>query len=136
MKLCLLMNSVTIICMWILVIPIGIIEVSTPRKLSFLLYFSSIHHYVPPSTWNSLVHTSLGEMEQCEIVLFSSSKWEKDNQLNHKNHVRNRRLLRVTSSSMKDYPCNYGVRTWKSNVYINFNKNNEKLRIWKFFVYT
>jgi len=48
-----------------LVIPIGIIEVSTPRKWNFWLYFSSLHDYRPPTSWNSLVHTSLVEMEQC-----------------------------------------------------------------------
>jgi hypothetical protein len=62
----LLMNSYTLICIWILVLPIGIIQVSTPRKWRFLLYFSSLHDYWPPSTWNSLVHTSSGEMEGCE----------------------------------------------------------------------
>ena len=31
----LLMNSVTLICIWILAFPIGIIRVSTPRKWSF-----------------------------------------------------------------------------------------------------
>ena len=43
----LLMNSNTLICIWILAIPNGIIQVSTPRKWSFLLYFSSLHDY-----WN------------------------------------------------------------------------------------
>ena len=35
MKLGLLMNSGTLICLWILVLPIGIIEVSTSRKCFF-----------------------------------------------------------------------------------------------------
>ena len=39
----LLMNSDTLICKWILAFPIGIIQVSTPRKWSFLLYISSLH---------------------------------------------------------------------------------------------
>ena len=43
----LLMNSDTLICIWILAFPIGIIRVSTPRKWSFLLYFSSLHDYWP-----------------------------------------------------------------------------------------
>ena len=46
----LLMNSDTLICIWILAFPIGIIQVSTPRKWSFLLYFSSLHDYWPPTT--------------------------------------------------------------------------------------
>ena len=37
----LLMNSDKLICIWILAFPIGIIQVSTPRKWSFLFYFSS-----------------------------------------------------------------------------------------------
>ena len=43
----LLMNSNTLICIWILAFPIGIIQVSTPRKWRFLLYFSSLHDYWP-----------------------------------------------------------------------------------------
>ena len=46
----LLMNFDTFICIWILAFPIGIIQVSTPRKWSFLLYFSSLHDYWPPTT--------------------------------------------------------------------------------------
>ena len=53
---CLLMNSVTLICIWILAFPIGKIQVSTPRKWSFLLSFSSLYDYWPPTTLNSLVH--------------------------------------------------------------------------------
>ena len=30
----------------------------TQRKWSFLIYFSSLHDYRPPSTWNVLVHIS------------------------------------------------------------------------------
>jgi len=62
----LLMNFDTLICIWILVFPIGIIQVSTPRKWIFLLHFSSLHEYWPPTTLISLVHNSLGEMERCE----------------------------------------------------------------------
>ena len=58
----LLMNSDTLICIWILVIPIGIIQVSTSRKWSILLYYSSLHDYWPPTTLISLVHNSMGEM--------------------------------------------------------------------------
>ena len=59
---CLLMNSDTLIYIWILVFPIGIIQVSTPWKWSFLFYFSSLHNYWHPTTLISLVHNSLGEM--------------------------------------------------------------------------
>jgi len=61
-----LMNSVTLICLWIFLIPIGIIEFSTSRKYCFWRYFSSLLDYWPSSTWNSLVHTSWGEMERRE----------------------------------------------------------------------
>jgi hypothetical protein len=44
------MNTETLIFIWILAIPIGIFQVSTPRKWSFLLYFSSLHDYWPPTT--------------------------------------------------------------------------------------
>ena len=64
-ELSLLMYSDTLLCIKILVFPTGIIEFSTPRIWSFLLYFSSLHDSWPPSTWNSLVHTSWGEMERC-----------------------------------------------------------------------
>ena len=57
-----LMHSDTLICIWILVFPIGIIQVSTPPKWIFVLYFRSIHDYWPRSTLISLRHNSLGEM--------------------------------------------------------------------------
>ena len=73
----LLIDSDTLIFICILAIPIGIIQVSTPRKWIFLLYFSSFHDYWPPTTLISLVHNSLGEMEWLKNVLFSFSKCEK-----------------------------------------------------------
>ena len=77
MKLSLLMNDNTLVCLWILVFPIGIIEVWTSRKCCFWHYFSSLKDYWAPSTWNSLVYTSWGEMERYEEGVFSSSKCEK-----------------------------------------------------------
>ena len=73
----LLMNPETLICVWMLSFPIGIIQVSTPRKWSFLLYFSSLHDSWPLTTLNAWVHNSLGEMEWSENLLFSFSKCEK-----------------------------------------------------------
>ena len=35
---------------------------ANPRIWIFLFYFTSLHHFWPPSTWYSLVHTSWGEM--------------------------------------------------------------------------
>ena len=73
----LLMNSNTLICIWILAFPIGIILVSTPQKWSFLLYFCSLHDYWPPTTLISLVHYSLVEMEWCEKRAFQLLKMRK-----------------------------------------------------------
>ena len=73
----LLMNSDQLICIWILAFRIGIIQVSTSRKWSFLLYFNSIHDYWPPTTSISLVHNPLGEMEWCEKRAFQLLKMRK-----------------------------------------------------------
>ena len=73
----LLMNNDSLICIWILAFPIGRIQVSTSRKLIFLLYFNSLHDYWPLTTSISLVHNSSGQMEWCENVIFSFSKCEK-----------------------------------------------------------
>ena len=50
-----LMNSVTLICIWILAFPIGIILVSTPRKWNYLLIsvpytITDLNHFNPIST--------------------------------------------------------------------------------------
>ena len=74
---CLSMNFVTLICVSLLVFPIGIIEVSTLRKCCFLLYFCFLHDYWPPSTWNPLVNASWGEIEQFENGAFQLLKMRK-----------------------------------------------------------
>ena len=107
----LLNKSDTLNCIWILAFPIGLILVSIPQNWSFLLYFSSLHDYWPPTTLISLVHISSGEMEWCEKRAFQLLKTQKMSQLKHKNQVRNRLFLTVTSSSMKDYTCHYVVST-------------------------
>ena len=98
----LLMNSVTLNCKWILAFPIGIIQVSTPRKSIFLLYFSSLHDYWPPTTLISLVHNSLGKVEWCEKHVLQLLKMRKMKVSWNKNQVRNRfywqlglRVLRI-----------------------------------------
>ena len=73
----LLMNSDILFCIWILAFPIGIIQVSTPRKWSFLLYFSTLHDFWPPTTLISLVHNSLGEKKWCEKCAFQLFKMRK-----------------------------------------------------------
>ena len=76
-ELILLMYSDTLFCIWILVFPIGIIEVSTQQIWRFFLYFSSLHDFWPPSTWQSLVHTSWYEMEGWEKRAFQLLKMRK-----------------------------------------------------------
>ena len=73
----LLIKSDTLICIWMLAFPIGIIQVSTPRKWSFLLYFCSLHVYWPPTILISWVHNSLCEMEWCEECAFQLLKMRK-----------------------------------------------------------
>jgi len=67
----------TLICIWMLAVPIGIIQLWTPRKWSFLLYFSSLHDYWLPTTLISLVHNSLCKMEWCEKRAFQLLKMRK-----------------------------------------------------------
>ena len=108
----LLMNFDTLICIWILAFPIGIIQFSTPRKWKFLLYFSSLHDYWLPNTLISLVHSSLGEMEWCEKRAFQLLKMRKIwVSWNIKTKKVTDFLLTVRSSSMKDYTCHYVVST-------------------------
>ena len=93
-EISLLLNSDTLNCIWILAFPIGIIQVSTPRKWIFLLYFSFLHDYWPPTTLISLAHILLGEMEWCEKRAFQLLKITKiESQLKHKNQVRNRLFI-------------------------------------------
>ena len=108
----LLMNSDTLICKWILAFPIGIIQVSTPRKWYFLLYFSSLHDYWPPTTLISLEHNSLGETDWCEKRAFQLLKMRimKVN-WNIKSKCVTDFSLTVRYSSMKDYTCHYVVST-------------------------
>ena len=83
-----LMNSDTLICIWILAFPIGIIQVSTTRKWRFFLYFISFYVYWTPTTLISLVHNSLDKMEWCEKRAFQLHKMRKMSQPKHKNQVR------------------------------------------------
>ena len=48
-----------------------------PRIWSFLLYFSTLLDFWPPSTWKYLVHTAWCEMERCENRVFQHLKCEK-----------------------------------------------------------
>ena len=85
-------------------VTIGIIEVSTSRNFFFTLF----HFLTRLFTSKHLKRFStylVGRMERCDKnVLFSSSKFEKKNQLEHKIQVRNRLFFTVRSSSMKIIP--------------------------------
>ena len=104
----LLMNYDPLICVWMLAFPIGIIQVSTPPKWSFLLYFSSLHDYWPTTALISWVHNSLGEMEWCEKRAFQLLKMRKMKvSRNIKTKCVTDFLLTVRSSSKKYYTCHY-----------------------------
>ena len=98
--------------LWIFEFPIGIIEISTSSKWCFWRYFSSLHDYWPPSTCNSLVHNSWGEMEWCEKTALQLLKMRKKKiSWNIITKCVTDLLLTVRSSSMKDYTCHNVVST-------------------------
>ena len=77
-------------------------------KWKFLLYFSSLHDYWPPTTLIPLVHNSLGKMEWCEKRAFQLLKMRKMKvSINIKTKCVTDFLLTVKSSSMKVYTCHY-----------------------------
>ena len=81
-------------------------------KMNFLIYFSSLHDYWPPTTLISLVHNSLGETEWFEKSAFQLLKMRKMKvSWNIKTKCVTDFLLTVRSSSMKDYTCYYAVST-------------------------
>ena len=127
------MKSETLVCLWVLVFPIGITEVSTSRKCRFWLYFSILHDFGPPRTWNTSVHASWGEMERCEKRAFQLLKmWKNEISWNLKTKCVTDFLLTVCSSSMKDYTFLYVVITKRQTFTLISTKI---MRIWKFFVY-
>ena len=95
------MNSDTLIFIWILVYPIGIIEVSTLRKRSFLIYFSSLKDYWIPSTWNPLLNTSWCEKERCEKRAFQLLKMRKIISRN------------IKTKCLTDFYGQIGLRVWR-----------------------
>ena len=101
----LLMNFDTLICKWILAFPIGIIQISTPQKWIFLLYFSSLHDYWLITNLISLVHNTC-KMEWCEKRAFQLLKMrKKKGSYNIKTKCATDFLLTVRSSSTKDFTC-------------------------------
>ena len=132
-EISLLMNSDTLSCIWILAFPIGIIQVSTPRKWSFLLYCSYFHDYWLPPSLISLVHNSLGEMEWCEKRAFQLLKMRK---------MKVSRNLK--SKCVTDFLFT-GLRVWRTILDITWGAHKRQtftlisiklIGILKFFVYT
>jgi len=69
-------------------------------------------------------------MERCEERAFQLLKMRKKKlRLNIKTKCITEFLLTVRTSNVKDYTFHYVLSTYKTNVYINFNKNNENLEI-------
>ena len=133
MKLILFMYSDTLICLWILLFPISIIEFSTSRKSCFWLYFNSLHDYGTPSTCHFLVHSSWCKKERCEKRAFQLLKMQKKKiRWNIKTKCVTDFLLTIRSSRMKDYTIYYVVSTWKTTSTLISIKN---MKNWKFFVY-
>ena len=124
------MNTDTLICLWILVFPIGIIEVSNPRKFFFILF-----HFL---TW--ILTTKHLKLFSTYLVGRNGTMWKtcfsappkaKKNQKNHKNQVHKRLFI---GSSFFEYKVLYHslrCEHIKDKVYINFNK--KKWEIWNFF---
>ena len=130
MKLSSLMTSGTLICLRILVFPIGIIEVSTSRICCFWHYFSSLHDYWTTSIWKSLVHTSWGEMERCEKRAFQLLK------------IRKKKISwNLKTKCVTDIYWQLGLRAWRNILVITWWAHERQMftlvsikimRVWKF----
>jgi hypothetical protein len=130
MKLCFIMKSDALICIWILLIPNDIYEVSTPRDWSFWIHIISLHDYWPRITWNSLQHKTWGEKGEMWITCLSvPQNVKKGNQLKHKNQVCSRNYIDSYVFENGGLYFSLGAKHKKTNVYINFNKNNKNLEI-------
>jgi hypothetical protein len=131
MKLGLLMNSDTLICIWILVFPIGIIEFSTNVNDVFILFqfltrLLNSNHLILLITY--LVERNGAMWEMC----FSAPQIaKKENQLKHKN-----------PSSYWSFYWEVGLQVWRFVLVIKtWAHKSQKftlisikmLRIWKFF---
>ena len=97
----LLLYSDSLFRIWILVFPICIIEVSTPRIWSFLIYFSSIHDFWNPRTWKSLIIHRGAKWSDVNNVLFSSLKCEK------------KIIWNIKPSAWQTFYWQLGLREWR-----------------------
>jgi hypothetical protein len=68
-------------------------------------------------------------MERCEKRAFQLLKMRKNNQLKHKNQVRNRLFIDSLVFEYEGLCLSLRGDQKKTNVYINLNKNNENLEI-------
>ena len=101
----LLMNSDTLICIWILAFPIGIIRFES-TKMNFF-YFVSVPYTITelqPLQYN-YYKSRWVKWSDVKTFFSASQNAKNESQLKHKNQVRIRFLLTVRSSSMKDYTC-------------------------------
>ena len=104
----LLTNSDTLIFIWMLAFPIGIIQVSTPRKWSFFTLLQFLTRLLTSNHSNFEYKTRLVEMEWCEERAFQLLKMRKVKVIwIIKTKCVTDFLLTVRSSSMKDYTCHY-----------------------------
>ena len=78
-----------------------------PRIWSFLLYFSSLHDFWLPSTWKSLVRTSLGEMERCELRALQLLKMRKK-----------KISWYIKTKCLTDFFRQLGLREWRIILFI------------------
>ena len=118
------MKSASLFCIWLPVHRIRLFELSTQRKWGFCFYFSSIHVYWPPNTWNSLVHDSWSEMEKCEKSAFY------EHQLKHKKQVRNWHFLVL---SLQVWKIIHFIMGWGHKSQTVILILIKILRIWIFF---
>ena len=131
MKLCLLINSYTLICLWILVFPIGIIEISTSRKsfFDFLYVPYMITDLQAPET---LLHIPRGETGTMWKTCFSAPQnAKKEISWNLITMSVTDFLLRVRSSCIKDYTF-HDLSKIKRKSFILISI--KKMKIWKFFL--
>jgi hypothetical protein len=107
----LLMNSVSLICSWILVFPIGILEVSTSRKsyLNLFHFFTRLLTSKHLKLYSTYLVGRNGTMWQTCFSAPQNAK--KKISLNLKTKCVTEFLLTVSSSSMMDYTFHYVVIT-------------------------
>ena len=106
------------------------------RSPTFTFYFisRSLHDYWPPSSWKSLIHTSLGETERCRKRAFQLLKMRK-----------NKISWNIKTKWVTDFYWKIGLRVWRIVLVISWWEHKRQtftlisikiMWILKFFVYT